>query len=73
MVISVEKVAVIGAGVAGLQAARHLIAAGFKVIVLEASDDVGGVWRKNYAGYGVQGEVLRSCCSIAHAMLLTLS
>ena len=32
----------IGAGVAGLQAARHLLRAGFQVMVLEAAPEVGG-------------------------------
>ncbi len=32
----------IGAGVAGLQAARHLLRAGFQVMVLETASDVGG-------------------------------
>lgn len=50
----VRKVVVIGAGVAGLQTARHLIAAGIKVVVLEAASEVGGVWRQNYSGYGLQ-------------------
>jgi cation diffusion facilitator CzcD-associated flavoprotein CzcO len=49
----------IGAGVAGLQAARHLIGAGIKVVVLEAASEVGGVWRQNYTGYGLQGEQAR--------------
>ncbi|KAG1673662.1 hypothetical protein FOA52_013327 [Chlamydomonas sp. UWO 241] len=53
---SVRKVLVVGAGVAGLQAARHLLSAGFKVVVLEATEDVGGVWRQNYVGYKLQME-----------------
>jgi monoamine oxidase len=37
-----ERVAVIGAGVAGLTAARALVADGFEVVVLEARDRIGG-------------------------------
>ncbi|GAA4369930.1 flavin monoamine oxidase family protein [Agromyces bauzanensis] len=37
-----ERVAVIGAGVAGLTAARELLDAGYEVIVLEARDRIGG-------------------------------
>lgn len=37
-----ERVAVIGAGLAGLTAARTLVDAGFEVIVIEARDRVGG-------------------------------
>ncbi|GAB3124339.1 flavin monoamine oxidase family protein [Glaciibacter psychrotolerans] len=37
-----EKVAVIGAGLAGITAARQLVAAGFDVMVLEARDRIGG-------------------------------
>jgi len=51
---NVRKVLVVGAGVAGLQTARHLLKAGFDVLVLESSDDVGGVWRSNYSGFGLQ-------------------
>ncbi|MBM7831873.1 monoamine oxidase [Agromyces cerinus] len=37
-----ERVAVIGAGLAGLTAARELVDAGFEVVVLEARDRLGG-------------------------------
>ena len=39
-----DRVCVIGAGSSGLAAARHLMAAGFDVTVLERSDDLGGNW-----------------------------
>lgn len=37
-----KKVVVVGAGIAGLSAAKHLQAAGFEVVVLEARARVGG-------------------------------
>lgn len=37
-----ERVAVIGAGIAGLTAARELVDAGFEVVVIEARDRFGG-------------------------------
>ena len=40
-------VIVIGAGFAGLRALYTLRESGFRVKVLEASDDIGGVWLKN--------------------------
>ena len=46
--MSDKKVAIIGAGLAGLSASRFLTAAGFDVHVLEASDDVGGRVRTDH-------------------------
>ncbi|KAG2454395.1 hypothetical protein HYH02_001418 [Chlamydomonas schloesseri] len=45
---------VIGAGVAGCQAARALLRAGYDVLVLEQGLGVGGVWRRNYHGFALQ-------------------
>jgi monoamine oxidase len=45
------KVLVVGAGVAGLSAARHLVDRGIEVVVLEARDRIGGrVWTDNSLG-----------------------
>lgn len=40
----IKSVAVIGAGAAGLCAAKHALAAGYRVTVFEQSDQVGGTW-----------------------------
>lgn len=40
--ISIVKIAVVGAGPAGISAARNLTAAGHRVVVFEESDEVGG-------------------------------
>jgi cation diffusion facilitator CzcD-associated flavoprotein CzcO len=50
----VQKVGIIGAGVAGIQVAAHLQHAGISVKLFDKSEEVGGVWRKNYSGYGLQ-------------------
>jgi len=47
---------VVGAGIAGLTAARDLVAAGHEVVVLEASDRVGGKVRRASVG-GVDVDV----------------
>ncbi|MFB9312802.1 protoporphyrinogen oxidase [Nocardioides plantarum] len=44
------RVVVVGAGIAGLVAARDLVAAGAEVVVLEASDRVGGKIRRESVG-----------------------
>lgn len=46
--------AIIGTGVAGLQAIRALKGRGFPVTAFEASSSIGGLWTKNYANFGVQ-------------------
>jgi dimethylaniline monooxygenase (N-oxide forming) len=50
----VKRVGVIGGGVAGLQTARSLLARGITPVIFESSSDIGGVWRSNYDGFGLQ-------------------
>ena len=40
----VKKVAIIGAGAAGLCGARHMQAAGFDVTIFEIGTQIGGMW-----------------------------
>jgi cation diffusion facilitator CzcD-associated flavoprotein CzcO len=49
-----KKVGVIGAGVAGLQAANELRKSGLEVKVFEKSAGLAGVWRENYDGFALQ-------------------
>jgi monoamine oxidase len=37
-----ERITIVGAGIAGITAARHLVDAGFSVVVIEARDRIGG-------------------------------
>ncbi|CAE7235220.1 FMOGS-OX3 [Symbiodinium microadriaticum] len=50
----VKSVAIIGAGVAGLQVARRLMEIGISCTIFEKSENVGGCWQKNYADFGLQ-------------------
>ena len=50
----VKSVAIIGAGVAGLQVARRLMEIGISCTIFEKSENVGGVWQQNYADFGLQ-------------------
>ncbi|GIL48110.1 hypothetical protein Vafri_4805, partial [Volvox africanus] len=49
-----SPILIVGAGVAGLQTATAFLKRGFKVLVIDQSEDVGGVWIRNYQGYGLQ-------------------
>lgn len=44
MSVSSKKVAIIGAGAAGLSSARHVISSGFECEVLEMAPELGGTW-----------------------------
>lgn len=50
---AVPTYAVIGAGAAGLTAAKNLLEAGVDVVVLEAGDDLGGTWNYGSPQSGV--------------------
>lgn len=50
----VKRVAIIGGGVAGLQTARALSKIGKEVVIFEKGPNIGGVWRENYADFGLQ-------------------
>ena len=43
------RIAVVGAGPAGLVAAKHALQSGFEVRVFEAQDDLGGQWHTTSA------------------------
>jgi 2-oxoacid:acceptor oxidoreductase gamma subunit (pyruvate/2-ketoisovalerate family) len=54
----VEKVAVVGAGPAGLSAAYHVARAGFPVTVFEATSESGGLLRSGIPAYRLPRSVL---------------
>ena len=49
-----RKIAIIGAGVAGLSTARQLIGAGFDCTLFERNAVLGGVWSDGYLNFGAQ-------------------
>jgi len=51
---STNKVAIIGAGVAGLSTARQLIGEGFDCVLFERNEVLGGVCSDGYLHFGVQ-------------------
>lgn len=52
-----EKIIIIGAGAAGLMAARTLSAAGKQVIILEARDRIGGrIWPLSAGSFGYEAQ-----------------
>lgn len=42
--MSISNIAVIGAGLSGLCAAKHSLQEGFKVTIYEQNDTIGGIW-----------------------------
>ena len=51
---NVERVAIIGAGVAGLATAKTLLASGISCTIFERAERLGGVWADGYSNFGVQ-------------------
>jgi dimethylaniline monooxygenase (N-oxide forming) len=51
---SAKKVAIIGAGVAGLATARSLLSEGFDCTLFERNNVLGGVWSDGYLNFGTQ-------------------
>ena len=46
-------VLIVGAGISGVATAKCLKESGFEVLVLERTNDVGGLWTFKEKGYGV--------------------
>ena len=53
---NVKTVGIIGAGVAGISAAKMLTGEGFECTVFERSAALGGVWADGYSNFGVQAQ-----------------
>jgi dimethylaniline monooxygenase (N-oxide forming) len=51
---NINKIAIIGAGVAGLSTARQLIGEGFDCTLFERNEVLGGVWSDGYLNFGAQ-------------------
>lgn len=62
------RVAVVGAGPAGLSCAYHLLLHGYRVDVLEAADEAGGMAASGIPSYRLPKDVLHSECEIITAL-----
>ena len=51
---NIDRIAIVGAGVAGLCTARQLIGEGFDCTLFERNEVLGGVWADGYLNFGVQ-------------------
>lgn len=49
-----RSIAIVGAGVSGLAAAKSLVQKGFSCEIYDRLPELGGVWADGYAGFGVQ-------------------
>jgi dimethylaniline monooxygenase (N-oxide forming) len=52
--VNSKKVAILGAGVAGLATARSLLGEGFECTLFERNSILGGVWSDGYLNFGAQ-------------------
>lgn len=52
----IARVLIVGAGIAGLGAARALQKQGIAFDIIDAQSEIGGVWASGYEGLKAQGE-----------------